>query len=203
MDDQDILHGLVESARGYFLRFGYSRVSTAEIAELAGRSKKTLYKHFPTKEALLAAVVTKVNQDMEQQIIALLERHDLPAIELLRQVLERIAVHLASVANVLLADLEEKEPAMCQQLRHQQRKLLGELLVRLLDLAERQNALRPGVDKPATIETFLASIEALARPDQLALNADRPTSLYATLVSWVIAGISEVPAQRGGGSGST
>ena len=57
MDDSAVRQEIVDTAKAYFLKYGYSRVSTAEIADEAGRSKKTLYKHFPTKEALLAAVV--------------------------------------------------------------------------------------------------------------------------------------------------
>jgi AcrR family transcriptional regulator len=190
MEDTLVRSGLVDAARNYFVRFCYSRVSTAEIAEQAGRSKKTLYKHFPTKEALLGAVLEHVNQDMERQIIDLLEDRSVPAIELVRQVFERVAVHVASVSNTLLGDLEGKEPSLYLQARSQQRQMLAELLSRLLMHAGHRGVLRSDIDLRATVETFLTSVEALGRPDQLAINADRPTTLFTTLVGWVVAGIA-------------
>ncbi len=189
MDEDPVRREIIDTARAYFLKYGYSRVSTAEIADEAGRSKKTLYKHFPTKEALLTAVLEKVTTGVEHEILLLLGNTALPGDERIRRVLERVGVHLAAVGNVLYDDLEAKEPALYGSARQQQRQVLGELLNRLLRAAVDDGTFRADADIPATVTTFLASIEALAKPGTVAAHADDPAALFSTLVGWVIAGL--------------
>lgn len=189
MDETAVRQEIVDTARAYFLKYGYSRVSTAEIADEAGRSKKTLYKHFPTKEALLGAVVERVNGTIEQEILGILGDPALGAEDRVRAVLERVGVHLVSVGEVLYNDLETREPSLYTQARAQQRALLGDLLGQILQQAVAAGAFRPGIDIPSTIRTFLASVEALAKPATVASHADEPTVLFRTLVGWLIAGL--------------
>ncbi|SNS50718.1 transcriptional regulator, TetR family [Anaerovirgula multivorans] len=48
---------LMEKAEELFVKLGYKAVSMDEIAEAAGISKMTIYKHFPSKEKLFLEVV--------------------------------------------------------------------------------------------------------------------------------------------------
>ncbi|MFD0057336.1 TetR/AcrR family transcriptional regulator [Streptomyces sp. NPDC127168] len=49
---------ILRAATRLFLDSGYDRTSLAKIAEVAGVSKATLFKQFPTKAALFDAIVT-------------------------------------------------------------------------------------------------------------------------------------------------
>ena len=48
---------LMEKAEELFMKFGYKRVSVDDIASEAGISKMTIYKYFPSKEALFTEIV--------------------------------------------------------------------------------------------------------------------------------------------------
>lgn len=48
---------LMEKAEELFIKLGYKAVSMDDIAEAAGISKMTIYKHFPSKEKLFLEVV--------------------------------------------------------------------------------------------------------------------------------------------------
>ena len=48
---------ILDAAYGLFRRKGYARVSMDEIAAAAGLTKRTLYYHFESKDALLATVL--------------------------------------------------------------------------------------------------------------------------------------------------
>jgi AcrR family transcriptional regulator len=56
----DVQTRILEAAQQVFLKRGYQSASIDEIAELAPASKPTIYAHFPGKEALFGAVVTRV-----------------------------------------------------------------------------------------------------------------------------------------------
>ncbi len=48
---------ILENAYGLFYRRGFVRVGVDEVAEASGVTKRTLYSHFESKDALLAAVL--------------------------------------------------------------------------------------------------------------------------------------------------
>jgi AcrR family transcriptional regulator len=57
---------LVEATARVLVRQGYDRASTNRIAAVAGVSIGSLYQYFPTKEALVAAVIERHTQRLAQ-----------------------------------------------------------------------------------------------------------------------------------------
>jgi AcrR family transcriptional regulator len=54
---------ILEAARRRFEAFGYRGTGVAQIARDAGIAAGTIYRHFPSKEALLLRVVRELNQE--------------------------------------------------------------------------------------------------------------------------------------------
>ena len=57
---------LVEATARVLVKEGYDRASTNRIAEVAGVSIGSLYQYFPSKEALVAAVIDRHTQEVSQ-----------------------------------------------------------------------------------------------------------------------------------------
>ncbi|TIV67001.1 MAG: TetR family transcriptional regulator, partial [Mesorhizobium sp.] len=55
---------LVEATARILVRDGFDKASTNRIAEEAGVSIGSLYQYYPSKEALVAAVIDRHNQDI-------------------------------------------------------------------------------------------------------------------------------------------
>jgi AcrR family transcriptional regulator len=82
---------LVEATARILVREGFDKASTNRIAEVAGVSVGSLYQYFPCKEALVAAVITRHNQEIMQTV-----RGELA--EAMRQPLEQAVRKLVAVA---------------------------------------------------------------------------------------------------------
>lgn len=54
---------ILEAAKNVFRELGYDRTSMDYISEVAQASKRTVYNHFPSKEALFEAVVEQFLED--------------------------------------------------------------------------------------------------------------------------------------------
>jgi AcrR family transcriptional regulator len=63
---------ILDSAYGLFYRKGFGRVSVDDICDAAGITKKTFYYHFPSKDALLGAVLA----DQGELAIARIRKHE-------------------------------------------------------------------------------------------------------------------------------
>src|SRR3569833_4414464 len=70
---------LVEATARILVRDGFEKASTNRIAEGAGVSVGSLYQYFPSKEALVAAVIDRHNEEIMAIVrTALTEVADLP-----------------------------------------------------------------------------------------------------------------------------
>lgn len=59
---------LVEATARILVKEGFDKASTNRIAELAGVSIGSLYQYFPSKEALVAAVIERHQQEIMQMV---------------------------------------------------------------------------------------------------------------------------------------
>ncbi len=69
---------VIEAAKQVFVRYGYRRVTMADIAEAAHLSRPSLYLVFPSKEELLIAVTTQVFAALLNEIREGLDRFETP-----------------------------------------------------------------------------------------------------------------------------
>lgn len=67
-----LLDATVEAAATH----GLARLSVGDVARQAGLSRQTLYKHFASKDALVAEAVLRESQEMVAAIVAAAEAHD-------------------------------------------------------------------------------------------------------------------------------
>ncbi len=71
MADDEVRRRILERASARFVKYGYARVTTGEIAADAGLSKKTLYKTYRSKEELFRAVALMHLNEIKDKFDAL------------------------------------------------------------------------------------------------------------------------------------
>ena len=62
------VNALLEATARILIREGYDKASTNRIAEVAGLSVGSLYQYFPSKEALVAALIDRHNLEVMQAV---------------------------------------------------------------------------------------------------------------------------------------
>ncbi|MFW5846312.1 MAG: TetR/AcrR family transcriptional regulator [Planctomycetota bacterium] len=187
-DEARIEREFIESARRYFMRYGYSRVSTNEIAASTGRSKKTLYKHFPSKEALLQRVLEDINREIEEDVVRLMGATT-DRLEQLRQLLMRVGVHVASTGDTLLLDLREKHPSLWQDSsRERESHLLG-LLAGIFQQAVEDGLVRDDLAIDRILRMFLSGVQATTDASSIVAQADRPTAPFEDMATVIVEGL--------------
>lgn len=85
---------LIESARALFWKKGYHATSVAEILEAAGANSGSLYHFFPTKQALLVAVLDRYAEGIRPMLLE-------PAWEGVDDPIERVFALLAKYRELL------------------------------------------------------------------------------------------------------
>ena len=95
---EDILRAAIDEFRGS----GFEATSMDRVAASAGVSKRTVYNHFPSKEALFAEIMVQLWERSMAQI-ELAYRTDKPLREQLRQLLQQKLDMLADASFIDLA----------------------------------------------------------------------------------------------------
>jgi AcrR family transcriptional regulator len=62
------VNSLIEATARILIREGFDKASTNRIAEVAGVSVGSLYQYFPSKEAIVAALIDRHNQEVMQAV---------------------------------------------------------------------------------------------------------------------------------------
>lgn len=176
---------IVEAASRHFLHSGYSRVSVEDIARSIGRSKKTLYRYFATKQALLHAVLEQVYAETGRGLAAQLGEaggREADRLARLRRLLGVVAERLRATHQVLFADLHAAEPALGEQAWREHRRVLGRILRQLLDEAVAEGSVRADLPVEQVLELFFACVEGLPAPVAGTPESGQSTLLISLLV---------------------
>lgn len=101
---------LVEATARILVREGFEKASTNRIAEVAGVSVGSLYQYFPGKEALVAAVIDRHNEEIMGIVrSALTEVADMPIEKALRKLVS-VAIEAHRIDPKLHRVLAEQIP---------------------------------------------------------------------------------------------
>ncbi|MBH5387898.1 TetR family transcriptional regulator [Bradyrhizobium sp. CNPSo 4019] len=101
---------LVEATARILVKEGFEKASTNHIAEIAGVSVGSLYQYFPSKEALVAAVIERHNEEIMNVVrAAFAEVADLPIEKAVRR-LVTVAIEAHHIDPNLHRVLAEQIP---------------------------------------------------------------------------------------------
>jgi AcrR family transcriptional regulator len=101
---------LIEATARILVREGLDKASTNRIAEVAGESVGSLYQYYPGKEALVAAVIDRHNQDIMRVVRAALAEVASQPVEKAVRTLVAIAIEAHRIDPKLHRVLAEQIP---------------------------------------------------------------------------------------------
>jgi AcrR family transcriptional regulator len=175
---------IIAFASQQFLTHGYSHISTSELAESLGMSKATLYKLFPSKEALLEAVIDTFFLQVRQEI-ASIDRQEIPGSQKLEQFLRSIVQRLSLVKAFALQDIQRTVPAAYEQFEEQRRQTMQNMLVRFFEERVEEGIFRHDLDQALVVQIMIVAMQSLTNPEFLnhsPYNFEEMCRIVATLV---------------------
>ena len=170
---------IVETARAMFRERG-ADASLDEIARRAGVGPGTLYRHFPTRDALIDAVMRdwtdRINADADEAADSDLPPRDALA-SWFNNFVENVGIYHGAAAKVMAAMDDETSPIYrkCQVLVGANRKVL--------DSIREKGALRDGVDAREVMRV-ISGIATVV--DHSAIKADDAQPMLAIVLDGIL-----------------
>lgn len=100
---------LLDAALALFSEKGFDRTRVADVATRAGVSKGAVYLYFPSKDAMIEALVARAVGGMAKDIAARLDAHNGDPLMLLRQLIPLVTAHLTDPAVLAVPRLVVQE----------------------------------------------------------------------------------------------
>jgi len=186
---------IVAAARRHFFQVGFAGCTMDCLAGELGMSKKTLYAHFPAKDALVAAVLADKVAGFRAGVQEIMEtdRLDFPARA--RRVVGHVAGQMGEISPAFLRDLERLMPERFAHIEAIRREVLPQVWGRMLTEGIARGHVRRDVEIPFICEMVLLSVEGLLRPACLDRFSLAPRQVIDRVLSILFAGIL-TPAGR-------
>ncbi len=186
---------IVRVAERIFLRSGFNRVLMDDLARELGMSKKTLYAHFASKEALLRAVliqrVTETDEGMEAIIRA---KESFPA--KLGHIARFLQGKMAEVSPIFLEDIRRYAPACFGIVEEFRARAIPRYFSRLYEEGIRAGHVRRQVRRDLLIRVLVLSIQGIIRPEALAELRLHPREALEHILAITFEGILTPKGRR-------
>jgi AcrR family transcriptional regulator len=163
----DIRGNVIETSRELFFQYGFSKVTTDEIAAAAGISKKTLYQYFESKESLFWEVMSQAMQEVKDRVEEVMTDEGLDFATKLRRIIELRAEQLNRIKQPLVLDVQRSFPALWKRVEELRRTELEAHLDRLVDQGVREGVFRPDIDKRMLEMVYMSAITGIINPERL------------------------------------
>lgn len=177
---------IVETARTHFFQHGFRNVTMDDLAAELRASKKTLYAHFPSKDALLEAVLRNKLEHVRATLTrARNNEAQFPAA--LRALIGGLQDELDELKPPFLRDMR-KAPEAFQRQEERRRRLIRDHFGRLFRRGQRDGHVRRDISTELMTETLLASVQAIMNPPKLQALGLAPKDGFRELIDLLLQG---------------
>jgi AcrR family transcriptional regulator len=167
LTDDPTVARILRQAREHFFVHGYCACTMDDLAAELGMSKKTLYVHFPGKEAIMRAVLDQLSREVRADAEALLANRQLGFSEKLRGFAEGMVQRLTLLNPRTLRDLQRFAPALYEVTVEMRQKNIPYIFGRFIEEGKLTGKVRDDVDAAFAVEFFLQAMLGLIHPGTL------------------------------------
>lgn len=173
-DELNIQKRILNEAREQFFKFGYSRITMDDLASSIGISKKTLYKHFRSKEELIKAAIGDLMQQAFQYIAGTIHNPDIEYLERLKLLIMFIGNLAAKIGTEPVQDLQREVPHIWNEFQEKRERFMLAHFREFIREGVEKGIIRSDVNQEIILLIFVNSVRTVITPKVI---SEMPLSL--------------------------
>ncbi len=180
---------IVGEARRHFLTHGFRGVTMDDLAAELGISKKTLYRHFSGKVALLETVLLEKLREVDADLgrITAAGFSDFPAtLQALYICLRR---HTEEIQPAFLRDIQREQPDMFRLVQTRRHEMVRRYFGKVLDEGRKAGLVSKEIPADLIIEILSATVQGIMNPQKLEELGLTPREAFLTVTGIVLGGV--------------
>lgn len=180
---------VVTAARHQFMRHGFRHVTMDELAAELGMSKKTLYACFPSKAALLEAVLLDKFRNVEADLDGITSDCSSDVLSALHRLLACMQRHTEEIQPSFVRDMRRESPELFKIVETRRRDVIQRHFGKILGEGRRAGLIRKDIPAILIMEILLGAVQTIMNPPKMAELALTPKTGYATIMKVVLEGV--------------
>ncbi len=154
---------IIEAAADRFMVAGLYKVTMDEIASDLRMSKKTVYKFFPSKEALLKAIVHNMLKKVESKVQGIITS-DTPIEEKLTTLITFVGTLMRKLSRPFMTDIQRFAPTLWKEIEIFRRERVLNQLQHIFRQAKKEGAFREDLDPDLFFLVLNTTIQGVMNP---------------------------------------
>jgi TetR/AcrR family transcriptional regulator, cholesterol catabolism regulator len=179
---------VIAAARRRFFAHGFRAITTDDLAAELALSKKTLYALFPSKEALLEAVVLQKFASVEAEVTRISGDRSLGCMEKLHELLARLQHEMEEIQPPFVRDMQRGAPEVFALIEQRRAGLIREHFGALFEESRRAGMIRKDVSITLLIAVILGAVNAVMNPAKLAELGLQPREGLFSILQIILQG---------------
>ena len=179
---------IIGTARAHFLAHGFRSVTMDDLATEVGMSKKTFYAHFPSKLALVEAIMLNKIGDVESDLEKITADTGAGFPETLHALLACLQRHTGEIQPAFIRDVRREAADVFALVEGRRAAIIKRSFTRLMSSGRKSGMIRTDVPQILIIEMLLACTQSIMNPQKLdELNLTAKAG-YSAIVDVILCG---------------
>lgn len=180
---------ILEAARGHFFTYGYSAFTMDDLAAELGMSKKTLYVHFPSKDAVVEAILNRFVADIRGSADALFTDKTLSFTAKLHRFSESMVQRFTRMGPHVFRDLQRSAPHIYRKIEEVRHHNIPYIFGQIVRQGQAAGMVRADIDPDFAIEFWRPAIQSLMHPDTLERLKLQPDQMFTKAIDLFFHGL--------------
>jgi AcrR family transcriptional regulator len=180
---------IVATARTHLFSYGYSAFTMDDLARELGVSKKTLYVHFHSKDALAETILDDFAAEVRTLADGLFADRAQPFATKFRLLGEAMMQRFSKLNPHMLRDLQRFAPKIYTKIDEMRRKNIPYVFGQVIREGQAAGAVRADVDPQLAIEFWRFAITNLMQPESMERLGLSPEQIFKNAINLFFAGL--------------
>jgi AcrR family transcriptional regulator len=180
---------ILAAARAHLFAYGYSALTMDDLAAELGMSKKTLYVHFPSKDALVEALLNCFVADVRASADTIFADRTLSFTAKLHRFSETMVQRFTRMGPHVFRDLQRSAPHIYRRIEEVRHSTIPYVFGQIVRQGQASGMVRADIDPDFAIEFWRPAIQSLMHPDTLERLKRTPDQMFSQAIDLFFGGL--------------
>lgn len=193
--DDAVRQRIIAEARKHFFDHGFRGVTMDDLARELAMSKKTLYACFPSKTALLEAVILDKFRNVDADLGRITSAASSDCLNALHHLLACAQRHMEEIQPPFVRDIRREAPDLFQVIESRRRDVIQRHFGKVFLEGRRAGLIRQDIPPRLAIEILLGAVQAIMNPPKMEELGLTPKTGFTAIIRVVLEGLTTEKAR--------